>query len=166
MFARWAHQLGSDALFAEVREEAQDINQYLDADRTRKAGDNAMRLTVVSALGMAGTVVTGFLGMNLFNHTELAGWDKFWIFMAVFVPTVSLGLYTVIMSKRIATFFEAMSSERLTWRQKFGAFRQIWRAPPSSPRVRKRVAGGDEPTRRSAGQQGGAPQRAPAAPRN
>lgn len=166
MFARWAHQLGSDALFAEVREEAQDINRYLDADRTRKAGDNAMRLTVVSALGMAGTVVTGFLGMNLFNHTELAGWDKFWIFMAVFVPTIALGFYTVVMSKRIAAFFEAMSSERLTWRQKIGAFRQIWRPPPAAPRVRKRVAGGDEPSRRSSGQKGGPPQRAPAAPRN
>jgi hypothetical protein len=151
IFSRWAHQLGSDALFAEVREEGHDINRYLDADRTRKAGDNAMRLTVVSALGMLGTVVTGFLGMNLFNHTELPAWDKFWIFAAVFVPTILIGLYMVVMSKRIATFFEALSSERLTWRQKFSAFRQIWRPPPRAPRVRKRVAGGDEPTRRSAG---------------
>ena len=151
IFSRWAHQLGSDALFREVREEGHDINRYLDADRTRKAGDNAMRLTVVSALGMLGTVVTGFLGMNLFNHTELAPWDKFWIFVAVFLPTVFGGLYMVVMSKRIATFFEALSSERLTWRQKFSAFRQIWRPPPRAPRVRKRVAGGDEPTRRSTG---------------
>ena len=152
IYARWSHQLGSDQLFSEVREEAKDINQYLDADRTRKAGDNAMRLTVVSALGMAGTVVTGFLGMNLFNHAELAGWDKFWIFMAVFVPTIAMGLLTVVMSKRIAAFFEAMSSERLAWRQKFAAFRQIWRPPPRGLRVRRRVAGGDVPTRRSAGQ--------------
>jgi hypothetical protein len=152
IFARWSQQLGSDALFAEVREEGHDINRYLDADRTRKAGDNAMRLTVVSALGMVGTVVTGFLGMNLFNHTELKAWDKFWIFAVVFVPTMALGLYTVVISKRIATFFEALSSERLTWRQKFHAFRQIWRPPPRAPKVRKRVAGGDEPSRRSSGQ--------------
>lgn len=152
MFARWTGELGSDALFAEVRDEAQDINQYLDADRTRKAGDNAMRLTVVSAMGMAGTVVTGFLGMNLFSHAELTGWEKFWIFMVVFVPTILLGLYTVVISKRIATFFEAMSSERLTWRQKMHAFRQIWRPPPRAPKVRVRVAGGDAPSRRSAGQ--------------
>jgi hypothetical protein len=152
IYSRWSTQLGSDKLYAEVREEGHDINRYLDADRTRKAGDNAMRLTVVSALGMAGTVVTGFLGMNLFNHTELPPWDKFWIFAAVFVPTIALGLYTVVISKRVATFFEALSSERLTWRQKFVAFGQIWRPPPKAPRVRKRVAGGDEPTRRSAGQ--------------
>lgn len=154
IFARWGHQLGSDQLFAEVRDEAQDINRYLDADRTRKAGDNAMRLTVVSALGMLGTVVTGFLGMNLFSHAGETSWNKFWIFMAVFVPTVALGVYTVVMSKRIAAFIEAMSSERMTWRQKFVAFGQIWRPPPSGPRVRKRVAGGDEPSRRSAGTAG------------
>jgi hypothetical protein len=152
IFSRWSQQLGSDALFAEVREEGHDINRYLDADRTRKAGDNAMRLTVVSALGMVGTVVTGFLGMNLFSHSDLPGADKFWIFMAVFVPTFLIGLYMVVISKRIATFFEALSSERLTWRQRFAAFRQIWRPPPRSPKVRRRVAGGDEPSRRSTGQ--------------
>jgi hypothetical protein len=154
IFSRWAHQLGSDRLFAEVRDEAHDINRYLDADRTRKAGDNAMRLTVVSALGMAGTVVTGFLGMNLFSHADQTPWNKFWIFMAVFVPTIALGFYTVVASKRIAAFFEAMSSERLTWWQKFAVFRQILLPPPHAPRVKKRVAGGDEPTRRSAGTAG------------
>lgn len=156
LFARWTNQLGSDALFAEVRDEAHDINRYLDADRTRKAGDNAMRLTVVSALGMVGTVATGFLGMNIFSHADLPGWHKFAIFLAVFVPTIALGLYTVVVSKRIAAFFEAMSSERRTWGQKLHSFRQIWWASSAEPRVRKRVAGGDEPTRRSV--------RVPAAP--
>ena len=54
-FSRWSHQLGSDALYAEVREEARDINEYLDTDRARKQTDNAMRLTVVSSCGMVGT---------------------------------------------------------------------------------------------------------------
>jgi hypothetical protein len=152
LYRRWTHQLGSDSLYAEVREEAQDINQYLDAERTRKASDNAMRLTVVSACGMVGTVVTGFLGMNLFSHSELPGWNKFWIFMGIFIPTMGLGLYTVVVSKRIATFFEALSSERLSWREQFTAFRQIFRPPPAKRRGRKRVAGGDEPTRRNAGE--------------
>ena len=151
LFSRWGHQLGSDALYSEVREEAQDINQYLDAERTRKASDNAMRLTVVSACGMVGTVVTGFLGMNLFSHADLPGWDKAWIFLGIFIPTMALGLYTVVISKRIATFFEALSSERMTWREKVTAFRQIFRPPPRQPRGRKRVAGGDAPTRRNAG---------------
>jgi hypothetical protein len=125
-FNRWSHQLGSDALYAEVREEARDINEYLDSDRHRKQADNAMRLTVVSACGMVGTIVTGFLGMNLYSHSDLPSLDKMLIFMAVFIPTVAIGVYTVVVSKRLASFMEALSSEGLTWREKFSTFRQIW----------------------------------------
>ncbi len=127
-FRCWSHQLGTDALYAEVREEAHDINQYLDNDRTRKQADNAMRLTVVSACGMVGTIVTGFLGMNLYSHVELPSWTKLLIFLAVFIPTILLALYTVAISKRLATFMEALSSETLTWQEKMTAFRQIWGA--------------------------------------
>ncbi len=125
-FRRWSHQLGSDALYSEVREEARDINEYLDADRHRKQADNAMRLTVVSSCGMVGTVVTGFLGMNLYSHNDLPTLEKFMIFVVVFVPTVALGVYTVAISKRLANFMEALSSEGLTWREKLDTFRQIW----------------------------------------
>jgi hypothetical protein len=98
-FKRWSHQLGSDALYQEVREEARDINEYLDADRTRKQTDNAMRLTVVSSCGMVGTVATGFLGMNLFSHSELSTLVKIILFISVFIPTTALALYTVIISR-------------------------------------------------------------------
>ena len=125
-FRRWSHQLGSDALYNEVREEARDINEYLDTDRARKQVDNAMRLTVVSACGMIGTVVTGFLGMNLYSHSDLAVWEKFVIFLIVFIPTMALGIYTVAISRRLANFMEALSSEGLTWTEKLGTFRQIW----------------------------------------
>ena len=114
------------SLYAEVREEARDINEYLDADRMRKQTDNAMRLTVVSSCGMVGTVATGFLGMNLFSHDALPTGFKIAIFLIVFVPTTFLALYTVVVSKRLANFMEAMASEGLTWREKFAQFRQIW----------------------------------------
>jgi hypothetical protein len=136
-FKRWSHQLGSDALYNEVREEARDINEYLDTDRQRKQADNAMRLTVVSSCGMVGTVATGFLGMNLYSHAELATFDKFLIFLAVFVPTIALGVYTVMISRRLANFMEALSSEGLTWKEKFGTFRQIWYSSKRE-RVRER----------------------------
>ena len=125
-FKRWSHQLGSDALYSEVREEARDINEYLDTDRQRKQADNAMRLTVVSSLGMLGTVITGFLGMNLFSHDALPAWEKTLIFMIVFVPTIALGVYTVVVSRRLANFMETLSSEGLTWQEKLRAFPKIW----------------------------------------
>jgi hypothetical protein len=125
-FKRWSHELGSEALYAEVREEARDINEYLDTDRARKQTDNAMRLTVVSSCGMVGTVATGFLGMNLYGHSDLPTLYKIAIFLVVFVPTTILALYTVVISRRLANFMEAMSSEGLTWQEKFSHFRQIW----------------------------------------
>ena len=125
-FKRWSHQLGSDALYDEVREEARDINEYLDTDRARKQTDNAMRLTVVSSCGMIGTVATGFLGMNLYAHADLPMIQKFLIFLAVFIPTTALGIYTVMISRRLANFMEALSSEGLSWKEKLGTFRQIW----------------------------------------
>ena len=125
-FQRWSHQLGSDALYQEVREEARDINEYLDADRMRKQTDNAMRLTVVSSCGMVGTVVTGFLGMNLYSHSDLPALEKILIFAVVFIPTTALALYTVIISRRIANFMEALSSEGLTWGEKVGTLKQIF----------------------------------------
>ena len=127
-FKYWSRELESAALYAEVREEARDINEYLDADRMRKQADNAMRLTVVTSCGMVGTVATGFLGMNLFSHDALPTEWKIAIFFIVFVPTTVLALYTVVVSKRLANFMEAMSSEGLTWQEKFAHFRQIWGA--------------------------------------
>jgi hypothetical protein len=147
LYEHWSAELGSQALYDDVREEARDINEYLDADRTRRSSDNAQRLTVVSACGMVGMVATGFLGMNLFEHHNLAWWQKLGIFMVVFIPSIALTAYTVIISRRLGTFFEALASERMTWGEKAGALRQIWGA---GRRARmKRVAGGDAPTRRT-----------------
>jgi ammonia channel protein AmtB len=84
------------------------------------------RLTVVSACGMVGTVATGFLGMNLFSHSDLGGAERLAIFFIVFIPTIVLTMYTLSISRRLATFMEALASERLTWGEKQDAFRQIW----------------------------------------
>ncbi len=137
-FQRWSHQLGSDALYNEVREEARDINEYLDADRARRQTDNAMRLTVVSSCGMVGTVVTGFLGMNLYSHSDLSTLTKAMIFIAVFVPTTALALYTVIISRRIANFMEALSSEGLTWSEKVATLGQIFKSTSKRKRAEAR----------------------------
>jgi len=143
LYKRWSHQLGNDALYEDVREEAQDINEYLDADRTRRSSDNAQRLTVVSACGMVGTVATGFLGMNLFSQSDLGPWEKTAIFLVVFIPTIALTAYTVMISRRLATFMEALASERMTWSEKKEAFRQIWFSAKSAKG--KRIAPGEVP---------------------
>lgn len=126
-FMKWRRELGTDHIYREVREEAHDINQYLDNDRMRKQADSTMRLTVVSACGMVGTIVTGFLGMNIFNYADKSEWSKIAVFFAVFIPTTLLALYTVVLSRRISDFMEAMASEYMPWKEKFDRFGQIWR---------------------------------------
>jgi len=121
----------------------QDINEYLDADRTRRSSDNAQRLTVVSACGMVGMVATGFLGMNIFEHHNLETWQKFAVFFAVFIPAIALTAWTVWISRRLATFMEALASERMTWSEKKEAFRQIWFSAKSAKG--KRIAPGEVP---------------------
>jgi hypothetical protein len=93
-------------------------------------------------------VATGFLGMNIFEHHNLEAWQKFAVFLAVFIPAVALTAWTVYISRRLATFMEALASERMTWSEKTEALRQIW---GSGRRARmKRVAGAEAPTRRTA----------------
>jgi len=84
-----------------------------------------------------GTVVTGFLGMNIYAMADYTTWEKTQIFLAVFIPTTALALYTVILSRRIANFMEALSSEGLTWGEKIGTLRQIFSTTPRE-RVRAR----------------------------
>jgi hypothetical protein len=42
-----------------------DMNGYLDSDALRRQANTIHRLTVVTIVGMIGTVATGYLGMNL-----------------------------------------------------------------------------------------------------
>lgn len=135
-FKRWRHELGTDILYGDVRDEAHDINQYLDNERLRKQADSTMRLTVVSACGMVGTVVTGFLGMNLFEHHDMGSWQRLGIFLVVFIPTVALGVYTVVLSRRLSDFMEALSSEQMTFREKLEKFGQIWRSGKRKGKLR------------------------------
>ena len=41
------------------------MSDYLESDTLRRQANTVVRLTVVTAFGLIGTVATGFLGMNL-----------------------------------------------------------------------------------------------------
>ena len=118
--------LGLDPLYAEVKERIADMNSYLDADSLRRQANTVVRLTVVTIFGMVGTITTGFLGMNLLAEAD-AGWGrKLAIFAAVFVPTVALTLYTMVKSKRLSDFLDAVSDENLGAWQKVRALGAVW----------------------------------------
>lgn len=124
--------LGTEKLFHEVGDETEEMNAYLDSDSIRRQANMVIRLTVVTIFGLIGTVATGFLGMNLLAHADEPALARIAIFLVVFVPTIALTFYTIMKSKRLADFLDALSDERLTLRHKAQALLTVWKGPRAS----------------------------------
>jgi hypothetical protein len=122
-----ATHLGLDPLYREVKERITDMSGYLDADSLRRQANTVVRLTVVTILGLIGTVTTGFLGMNLLAEADAPMERKLWIFAVVFVLTTVLTFYTMGKSKGLSDFLDALSDERLSAWQKFKVLAAVWR---------------------------------------
>jgi hypothetical protein len=119
--------LGTDRLYVELRSEIEDMNQYLDSDTLRRQGETMVRLTVVATIGLVGVTTTGFWGMNLFSVTEEPAPMRLFYFFLVLIPTIGVTIYTVLRSRRLSDFFEALADERQPSRAKLAAFANIWR---------------------------------------
>ncbi|HEX2843538.1 CorA family divalent cation transporter [Hyphomicrobium sp.] len=126
LFDMTRRHLNLDDLYAEVREELQDMGNFLEVEATRKQNETVVRLTVVTTFGLVGTVTTGFIGMNLFDWTQEPVWWRIMAFFAVFVPTAFLTLYTVMKSRRLSDFLDALSDERVTWVRRGRALMRVW----------------------------------------
>ncbi len=122
-----ARHLGTDALYEEVRERIGDMNTYLDADSLRRQANTVVRLTVVTLFGLIGTITTGFLGMNLLAEADAPLGRKLAYFAVVGALTTWLTVYTMIKSKRLSDFIDALSDDRQTLRGKFASFVNVWR---------------------------------------
>ncbi|HEY1328413.1 MAG TPA: CorA family divalent cation transporter [Casimicrobiaceae bacterium] len=119
--------LGTDRLYSEIREEIEDMSAYLESDTLRRQANTVVRLTVVTVFGLIGTIVTGFLGMNLLALAETPLHERLLYFLAVLIPTIVLTFYTIVKSKRLSDFLEALSDERLPARAKLGSFLDVFR---------------------------------------
>ena len=64
VFHGFVKHLGTERLYAEIREELQDMSAYLNSDLLRRQSNIFLRLTVVTMIGLIGTTATGFLGMS------------------------------------------------------------------------------------------------------
>jgi|GEM_PF-82515 len=119
--------LGLEPLYAEVKERMADMNGYRDADSLRRQANTVVRLTVVTILGLIGTVTTGFLGMNLVAEADAPVGRKLWIFGVVFALTTLLTFYTMGKSKGLSDFLDALSNERMNLWDKVRALGGVWR---------------------------------------
>jgi hypothetical protein len=128
LYDLWTRNLGNEALYDELRAELLDMDNYLEADDGRRQNETLLRLTVVTIFGLIGTIVTGFLGMNIFDGPPETLLGKIGAVLVVTVPTVLLAFYTLKKSSALSEFFDAVSDDTLTRRQKFKSFLRIWRA--------------------------------------
>ena len=119
--------LDTDRLYLEVRDEIEDMSEYLEADTLRRQANTVVRLTVVTTFGLIGTVVTGFLGMNLLALADAPFIEKAGYFVAVLIPVTLLTFFTIVKSKRLSDFLEALSDERLPARSKVRSLRDVWK---------------------------------------
>jgi hypothetical protein len=133
LFHLCTRHLQIDPLYAEVKDRIRDMNAYLDADALRRQANTVVRLTVVTVFGLIGTITTGFLGMNLLAAADAPLTTRSAAFLVVLALTVALTVYTVVKSKRLSDFLDAVSDERLSAWAKVKAFLSVWRpAPPAS----------------------------------
>ena len=126
LFQMCTTHLGIDPLYVEVKERIADMNTYLDADSLRRQANTIVRLTVVTILGLIGSVTTGFLGMNLMAEAESSLGRRIVIFIIVFGATILLTAYTMAKSKRLSDFLDALSDERLSAWAKLKALVAVW----------------------------------------
>ncbi|GAB1461856.1 hypothetical protein MASR2M50_36310 [Thauera sp.] len=127
LFRMTTAHLGTDALYAEVKERTADMNGYLEADSLRRQANTVVRLTVVTIFGLIGTITTGFLGMNLLAEAESPLSERLLYFGLVFAVSTGLTMYTMVKSKRLSDFLDAVSDERLSAWNKLAALAAVWR---------------------------------------
>lgn len=127
LFALCRGHLELDCLYEDVRQEVQEMSQFLENEAMRRQNESVSRLTVVTAFGLIGTVATGFLGMNLFDHASYGPLTKLAIFLAAFVPVMLLTFYTIAKSTRLTEFLDALANEAVGLGGKVAALARVWR---------------------------------------
>lgn len=121
LFRLCAQHLELDPLYSEVKERIHDMDEYLDSDSLRRQANTVVRLTVVTVFGLIGTLTTGFLGMNLIAAADESLASKLVFTAFVLTGSIWLTAYTIMKSKRLSDFLDAMSDERLPARAKLQA---------------------------------------------
>ncbi|MET0407813.1 MAG: CorA family divalent cation transporter [Hyphomicrobium sp.] len=115
IFALCRTHLEIDRLYDDIRQEIQEMSEFLENEALRRQSDTVTRLTVVTTLGLIGTTVTGFLGMNLLDWANQSTPWRVAAFTTVLVPTIILTLVTIAKSRRLSDMMESLSDGTATW---------------------------------------------------
>ena len=124
LFELCRQNLALDRLYGDIRQEVQDMNQYLESEAMRRQNETIVRLTVVTIFGLIGTVVTGFLGMNLFAYSDETALTKLWLFGVVTIPTIVIMFLMIRKSRQLSEFLDSVSGEEWSL---FGRLKRLGR---------------------------------------
>jgi len=130
VFTRLIRHLGTGELYEEVHHEVTDMNQYLDSDSARRQANTILRLTVVTIVGLIGSVASGLLGMNVIAEQDKPLTERVVVFVFTVVLTTVLTVLSVVYSKRLANVLDSLSDTRLSGRKKWAAARRSWTDNP------------------------------------
>jgi hypothetical protein len=122
--------IGTERLYADVRDELQDMSAYLDSDLLRRQSMTFLRFTVATIIGLIWTCATGFLGMNVIAAADQPLAVKALYFAATVAAFAAVTFYTLAKSQRIANFLDVLTNERIAPRAKGRAMLEIWRKRP------------------------------------
>lgn len=121
-----AGHLDLETLYEEIKARITDMSAYLETDSIRRQANTVVRLTVVTIFGLVGTITTGFLGMNLLSEADAPLAERVLVFLLTLSVAIGLTIYTMVKSKRLSDFLDALSDERLSAWQKFKALLAVW----------------------------------------
>lgn len=126
LFNMMHKQLGTVDLFEKTRRRIMDMAEYLEGEEIKRQADTVVRLTVVTIFGLIGTMTTGILGMNIFDFTQALPSQKLMYFMSIFIPVSAITFYTVIKSRRLSLFLDALSNESASLKYKLTKLKRVW----------------------------------------
>jgi hypothetical protein len=124
--------LNNDSLYQEVKEELQDMSQYLDSNAQRQQSTTIVRLTVVTTFSMVGAVVTGFLGMNLIAEANAPIVTRLIYFAVTTVVVAILMLLAVLKSKQLSDVMDVLSDDQKSLRTRMSSLGKAWKRNPKS----------------------------------
>jgi len=130
LYRMCSKHLGNDGLYQEVKEELQDMSQYLDSNAQRQQSTTIVRLTVVTTFSMVGTVVTGFLGMNLIAEADAPIATRLTYFFVVMLVVTLLMLLSILKSKQLSDAMDVLSDDQKSLRTRLASLGTAWKRSP------------------------------------
>jgi hypothetical protein len=148
LFALCRSHLELDRLYDDLRQEIGEMSEFLENEALRRQNDTMTRLTVVTTLGLIGTTVTGFLGMNILTWADEPMPWRIGAFIAVLLPTILLTLLTIAKSRMLSNFMEYLSDAEFGTKAQKNPRPQ--RCEPARQQDRDQIENLDERVRRHA----------------